>query len=115
MAALRKRTPHGFRFVSLLRLLAIMLVIAGLNELAFADKRETPVRKLLDTLNEQNHNKDRFKYPWLKSMKEIVELGPDVVPDLVVELDNTNDEWMLRCLAFILRAINDKRAIPALI
>jgi hypothetical protein len=48
-------------------------------------------------------------------MRKIVAMGPDVVPQLVAELDRTSNDMMLRCLAFMLRAIGDKRAVPGLI
>ena len=48
-------------------------------------------------------------------MKQLVELGTDAVPDLIIELDATQNERMLRSLGFVLRAIGDKRAVPALI
>lgn len=42
-------------------------------------------------------------------------MGPAAVPELVEELDATDDGRMLGCLGFTLRAIGDKRAIPGLI
>jgi hypothetical protein len=42
-------------------------------------------------------------------------MGQPVVPLLVEELDRASDERMLRSLGFILRAIGDPRAVPALI
>ncbi|WP_010587387.1 M56 family metallopeptidase [Schlesneria paludicola] len=52
---------------------------------------------------------------WLRTMKQLADLGPDAVPDLIAELDDTEDRRMLQCLGFILRAIGDRRAVPALI
>jgi hypothetical protein len=40
---------------------------------------------------------------------------PEAVPELIAELDATTDNTMLRCCGFALRAIGDKRAVPALI
>jgi hypothetical protein len=48
-------------------------------------------------------------------LKLIADQGQSAVPDLIVELDATDDDMMLRSLGFILRAIGDKRAVPALI
>ncbi len=77
---------------------------------------DTPTGRLLDKLEAQNaDNGVRLTDPWLRTMKEIVDLGPRAVPELIAELDATSDEAMLRCLGFILRAIGDKRAVPALI
>ncbi|HEY4312880.1 MAG TPA: hypothetical protein VGN12_25745 [Pirellulales bacterium] len=75
----------------------------------------TPAGKLLDKLDEQNHGPDRFHDDWLLTLKSLADLGPDAVPDLIAELDVTTDDMMLRCCGFTLRAINDPRAIPALI
>lgn len=75
----------------------------------------TPTGKLLDQLEEQNAGTELFNDPWLRTLKQIVDLGPAAVPELVQELDSTTNDRMLRCLAFTLRAIDDKRAVPALI
>ena len=75
----------------------------------------SPTNKLLDLLEVRNAGSGRFKDPWLLTLKQIVDLGPAAVPDLITELDATRDDMMLRCLGFTLRAIGDKRAIPALI
>jgi hypothetical protein len=66
-------------------------------------------------LETQNSGRSLFTDRWLRTLKEIVDLGPDAVPDLIAELDATSNDMMLRCLGFTLRAIGDKRAIPALI
>ncbi|MEX2140548.1 MAG: hypothetical protein WD894_14895, partial [Pirellulales bacterium] len=75
----------------------------------------TPIGKLLDELAEQNASSDRFHDVWARTLKEIVDLGPEAVPELIAELDATSNDMMLRCLGFTLRAIDDKRAVPALI
>ena len=76
---------------------------------------DTPAGRLLDRLQKQNASESLFKDPWLRTLKEIVDLGPDAVPELIDELDATNDHRMLSCLGFTLRAIGDPRAVPALI
>lgn len=73
------------------------------------------VAELLDLLEEQNKGQDRFRDSWLLTLKELVDAGPAAVPQLIEELDATNDDMMLRCMGFCLRAIGDKRAVPALI
>lgn len=78
-------------------------------------RSNTPIGKLLDELEDQNHGSELFKDPWLETLKSIVDLGPEAVPELIEELDATEDNMMLRCIGFTLRAINDKRAVPALI
>jgi hypothetical protein len=75
----------------------------------------TATRELLDLLNKQNASNDHFNDSWLETLKEIADLGPTAVPELIEELDATEDNMMMRCLGFSLRAIGDKRAIPALI
>lgn len=76
---------------------------------------DTAAGRLLGKLRQQNADQSRFTDGWLRTLKEIIDLGPDAVPELVEELDTTNDNMMLRCLGFTLRAIDDKRAVPALI
>lgn len=78
-------------------------------------RRDTPAGKLLDRLELQNAGSERFTDPWLRTLKEIVDQGSEAVPELIEELDATESETMLRALGFTLRAIGDKRAIPALI
>ncbi len=71
----------------------------------------TPIGKLLDRLEGQRAGED----PWCRTLLEIVNLGPAAVPVLIEELDATESAMMLRNLGFVLRAIGDKRAVPALI
>ncbi|HWB10697.1 MAG TPA: carboxypeptidase-like regulatory domain-containing protein [Pirellulales bacterium] len=81
-----------------------------------APKRgDTPVGRLLDKLERQNAGEERFKDGWCSTLKEIVDLGPAAVPELIDELDATQDNMMLRCLGFTLRAIGDQRAVASLI
>ncbi len=75
----------------------------------------TATRQLLDQLKEQNAGKARFTDDWCRTLKDIADLGSDAVPELIQELDSTDDDMMLGCLGFVLRAIGDKRAIPSLI
>ena len=76
---------------------------------------DTPTGKLLDRLEQQNAGPELFHDSWLRTIKEIVEAGAEAVPELNEELDATENDRMLRCLGFLLRAIGDKRAVPALI
>jgi beta-lactamase regulating signal transducer with metallopeptidase domain len=78
-------------------------------------RRDTPTGRLLDELAKHNRRQRAFTDPWCRTLKEIVDLGPAAVPQLIEELDATDDDMMLRCLGFTLRAIGDKRAIPGLI
>jgi hypothetical protein len=78
-------------------------------------RRDTPTGKLLDELDKHNRRNRAFTDLWCRTLKAIVDTGPAAVPELVEELDATDDGRMLGCLGFMLRAIGDKRAIPALI
>jgi hypothetical protein len=75
---------------------------------------ESKANALLTQFEEQSRVA-AFKDPWAQTLKDIVALGGDAVPDLIAELDATNNDMMLRALGFTLRAIGDKRAVPALI
>ncbi|MBI2824617.1 MAG: carboxypeptidase regulatory-like domain-containing protein [Planctomycetia bacterium] len=76
---------------------------------------DTPTGRLLDKLEEQNAGSARFQDTWLRTLKAIVDQGPEAVPEVIAELDATTNDMMLRCCGFTLRAIGDKRAVPALI
>jgi beta-lactamase regulating signal transducer with metallopeptidase domain/5-hydroxyisourate hydrolase-like protein (transthyretin family) len=86
-------------------------------------------RKLVDALPKQpserttriilefrklDHTVDETEL-WCLLMRELVAMERDAVPQLCAELDLTTNDRMLRRLAFALRAINDPRAVPALI
>lgn len=74
------------------------------------------VRKLLDPI--RVGGQQRFRESQLifaSTIRDLVKIGPDAVPQLIEELDTTQDEWLMRTLGFTLRAIGDKRAVPALI
>ena len=77
-------------------------------------RRDTPTGKLLTKLEDMNRSLLHLKEPWARLMRDLINLGPNAVPELIAELDATNDERMLQCLGFSLRAIGDKRAVPAL-
>jgi 5-hydroxyisourate hydrolase-like protein (transthyretin family) len=52
---------------------------------------------------------------WSMLTRELAALGPAAVPQICDELDRARQDFMLRRLAFALRAIGDPRAVPALI
>lgn len=52
---------------------------------------------------------------WGWSVKELVDLGPVAVPPLIETLDSEIRDHPIRKLVFTLRAIDDPRALPALI
>ena len=79
------------------------------------DRGNTPVGRLLDRLETQNAGAQRFTDEWLLTLKQLVDLGEEAVPELCAELDATDNDLMLRCMGFTLRAIGDARAVPSLI
>src|SRR5687767_8183769 len=52
---------------------------------------------------------------YAQQMREIVNIGGPAVPALSAALDKTTKDPALRLLPFVLRAIDDPRAVPALI
>ncbi len=52
---------------------------------------------------------------WCARLQELAGIGAEAVPAICAELDRTTDDQMLRQLGFVLRAIGDPRAVPALI
>lgn len=54
-------------------------------------------------------------YPLEHAIRELILIGKPAVPRLVEELDRTQSDHLLRDLGFVLRGIDDPRAVPALI
>jgi len=75
---------------------------------------DTEVGRLLNALEEAGKTR-AFDDEWALRLKAVIDYGPKGVPDLIEELNATDNDMMLRCLGFSLRAIGDKRAVPALI
>ena len=86
-----------------------------LSKVPSRERRDSIVNRLLDKFERQSIGNDNYRDPWLRTIKDIVDLGPAAVPELIEELEATEDRWMLQLLGFALRAINDRRAVPALI
>lgn len=106
-------------FVSSNGLSAEELVLRSGKVLQMRDWSDTEAGNLLRQLEihqAEESNWDDIER-WLSLIKEVVDLGSDAVPELMKHLDETpNDETkMLRTQVFILRAIGDRRAMPALI
>lgn len=76
-------------------------------------RNDTPVNRLLNELEAGQLN--RISPPQYRTLRHIVEMGPAAIPDLIEELDATQDPWMISKLGLLLRAIDDRRAVPALI
>jgi beta-lactamase regulating signal transducer with metallopeptidase domain len=78
-------------------------------------RRDTPTGRMLARLDDMNHSYGDFAKPWARLIRDLINIGDDAVPELVAELDDTTDDRTIRTMGFTLRAIGDKRAIPALI
>jgi beta-lactamase regulating signal transducer with metallopeptidase domain len=87
----------------------------ALAKIPSRERRDSPVNRLLDKFERQSIGNDNYRDPWLRTIKDIVDFGPAAVPELLEELDATEDPWILQLLGFVLRAIDDRRAVPALI
>ncbi|HWB08640.1 MAG TPA: M56 family metallopeptidase [Pirellulales bacterium] len=87
----------------------------SLTKVPSRERPDSIVNRLLDKFERQSIGKDNYRDPWLRTIKEIVDLGSAAVPELIEELDATQDPWMLQLLGFTLRAVDDRRSIPALI
>ncbi len=81
--------------------------------LAAPQRKPTDVGKLLDRLEQLRPQAGQDE--WAFALRDLIQLGPPAVPELIAEMDATHDSFMLRCLVFALRGIGDKRAIPGLI
>jgi beta-lactamase regulating signal transducer with metallopeptidase domain len=77
------------------------------------ERKNTDVGRLLNRLDEL-----RLKIgqdDWAIALRDLIQLGPNAVPELIAEMDASDNDYMLRCMGFVLRGIGDKRAVPALI
>ena len=72
------------------------------------------VQAIIEEYRRLNHTVDECE-TWCLLMRELIEIGPPAVPALCAELERTDEQRMMRRLGFALRAIGDKRAVPALI
>lgn len=78
--------------------------------------KDSPTRKLLDQLKAlQGRPFREIQDEMFGAIRDLVKLGPDAVPELIEELDAAESDRPMRCIGFALRAIGDKRAVPALI
>jgi len=55
------------------------------------------------------------KNKWFAAIRALIQIGSPAVPELAAELKRTEKAWTQSALAFILRAIGDASAVPALI
>ncbi len=78
-----------------------------------ADEKTRRVRELIYFFRSYRvFNRDE---EWARTIRELATIGKAAVPELVAELDRTDRDATIRSLAFSLRAIGDRRAVPALI
>ena len=78
------------------------------------EKPSERTAQILLEFRKLNHTVDETEL-WCLLMQELVAIGSDAVPQLCSELDRATESGMLRRLGFALRAIGDRRAVPALI
>ncbi len=52
---------------------------------------------------------------WAQTVRELATIGKAAVPELIAELDRAERDVTIRSVVFVLRAIDDPRAVPALI
>lgn len=71
------------------------------------------VRELIYIL--RHHRVSKRQDEWGGAIRELVEIGPAAVPELVRELESTDRNATMRGLLFTLRAIGDPRALPFVI
>ena len=87
-------------------------------------KAETPrtlpdedagLRLIRENIYILRHQRIDREEEWCGAIRTLVRIGPPAVPELVRELERPNRGATLRSLGFVLRAIGDARAVPALI
>jgi serine/threonine protein kinase len=71
-----------------------------LANLEFSNKRDS-----------RGYNTDR-SVRWARILMDLTNVGSVAVPKIIERLDQTEDDRMIASLAFVLRAIGDKRGVP---
>ena len=87
-------------------------ILAAMQSAKTQDERIENGLKILRIYTISPNGEDKV---WASAIRELTEIGKPAVPKLIEELDRTDRELSLRALGFVLRAIGDPRAIPALI
>ncbi|HJT33672.1 MAG TPA: hypothetical protein VJ783_16625 [Pirellulales bacterium] len=88
-------------------------VVAAAPAAADDDVVQRRVRELIYLLRQ--HRVFERTDEWASAIRELTDIGPAAVPELVRELETTDRDFTLRALGFTLRAIGDRRAVPHLI
>lgn len=81
---------------------------------ALPTEMDERIAGIVEEFRKLNHTVDECEV-WCLLMQEIVRIGKPAVPALCQELEATDEQRMMRRLAFALRAIGDPRAVPTLI
>lgn len=81
---------------------------------ALPKETDARVAGIIEEFRKLNHTVDECE-TWCLLLKELVEIGEPAVPALCKEFEDTDQQRMMRRLAFALRAIGDPRAVPTLI
>jgi len=90
---------------------------AAVKSRAVRDWPATQVGRLMREIDELQVGGKLGEDAWARKLKQVIDVGPDAVPELIAALDATSveDRLMLRTLPYLLRGIGDRRATPALI
>lgn len=97
----------------LLCVAAYFICLSDARAVADDDATQRRVRELIYVLRQ--HRVFERCDEWAAAIRELTEIGPAAVPELVRELETTDRDATLRALGFTLRAIGDPRAVPHLI
>ena len=63
----------------------------------------------------RNYSVGSNEKSWASAIRELITIGKPALPKLTAELDGADRNQTLRALGFVLRGIDDPRAVPALI
>lgn len=106
-----RRLQHWGKCLVLLA--GAVAVAAVVPAVADDDAVQRRVRELIYLLRQ--HRVFERTDDWASAIRELTEIGPAALPELVRELETTDRDNTLRALGFTLRAIGDRRAVPHLI
>ena len=81
---------------------------------ALPKETDARVAGIIEEFRKLNHTVYECE-TWCLLMKELVEIGDPAVPAICKEFEATDQQRMMRRLAFALRAIGDPKAVPTLI
>ena len=81
---------------------------------ALPKETDARVAGIIEEFRKLNHTVHECE-TWCLLMKELVEIGDPAVPAICKEFEATDQQRMMRRLAFALRAIGDPKAVPTLI